>query len=29
MARIHPRDPGVKERLKDLLVAMGPEGSER
>jgi hypothetical protein len=29
MARIHPREPGVKERLQDLLVAKRPEGSER
>jgi hypothetical protein len=29
MARIHPSDSGVTERLQDLLVAKGREGSER
>jgi hypothetical protein len=28
MARIHPRDPSVKEGLQDLLVAKRLEGSE-
>src|SRR5919197_934553 len=29
MARIRLSDPGVEERLQDLLAAKGPEGSDR